>query len=75
VDLHPGEILKLCRIRKKISQERLAIMINEMAAPKQLTYQMQISRIESGIEVPDPHLKEAIERVLGQEVWPKTLDR
>lgn len=68
MELHPGEMMKLCRIRKKMSQEKLAMAINEMN-PTQLTYQMQISRIEAGNEEPDDHLKLSIERALGQVIW------
>ncbi|TVY07313.1 hypothetical protein [Paenibacillus cremeus] len=68
MDLHPGEIMKLCRIRKKLSQEKLAIDINEIYLA-QLTYQMQISRIEAGIEEPNEQLKSAIERALGRLIW------
>lgn len=68
MDLHPGEMMKLYRNRKKMSQEKLAMAINE-TNPKQLTYQMQISRIEAGIEDPDEQLKSAIERALGNTIW------
>jgi transcriptional regulator with XRE-family HTH domain len=68
VDLHPGEIMKLCRNRKKMSQEKLAMIIND-SNPGQLTYQMQLSRIESGFEEPDAQLKTAIEIALGHEIW------
>ena len=70
MDLHPGEMMKLCRIRKKMSQEKLAMVVND-SKPKQLTYQMQISRIEAGSEEPDDSLKMAIERTLGQLIWNK----
>lgn len=68
MELHSGEMMKLCRIRKKMSQEKLAMAINE-SDPKQLTYQMQISRIEAGIEEPNEQLKSAIELVLGHSIW------
>ncbi|MGF7033430.1 transcriptional regulator with XRE-family HTH domain [Paenibacillus mucilaginosus] len=66
MNLHPGEKMMLYRTRKNMSQEKLAMAVNEKY--KLHTYQMQISRIERG-EIPELILMMAIEKVLGAVIW------
>ncbi|GGG18757.1 helix-turn-helix domain-containing protein [Paenibacillus abyssi] len=73
-DFHPGEMMKLYRIRKKMSQEKLAMVINQKS-PHLLTYQMQISRIEQGKDHPEEPLRAAIECALGYQIWPNDVHK
>lgn len=62
-DIKPNELVKVYRQRKALTQEDLARAIN--------CSQMQISRIERGLTVPEPHQRIAIEAVLKQQIWSK----
>lgn len=70
LDIKPGEIMKMYRVRKGYSQERLALLINGKE-PKESLYQMKISRYESGYEVPEDDVKEIIDTLLGCKIWTK----
>lgn len=59
----PGELMKIHRIRKNLTQEDLAEKIG--------TYQVRISRLENQVEQPTAEEIQQIESVLGVAIWTK----
>jgi transcriptional regulator with XRE-family HTH domain len=62
MDLLPHEKLKLCRMRKSMTQEQLAALLH--------CSQMEVSRMERG-KKPNPNLQGKIEKILDAQIWPR----
>lgn len=69
IDASPGEKLRFFRTRKGLTQQGLAMVINENLISGPPTYQMQISRIEQEKENPSSELILLIERILEALIW------
>lgn len=61
VDFTPGELMRIHRIRKNMTQETLAEKIG--------SYQVRVSRLENEVEMPTPDEIENIEHVLETNIW------
>ncbi len=64
----PAEKLKLLRMRKGWTQEKLVEVLKEKN-PKLRVYQVMISRYEKNKEEPGTEIKQAINEIFGQSLW------
>lgn len=62
VDFTPGELMRIHRIRKEMTQEELAEKIG--------SFQVRVSRLENEVVLPTPEEIEKIEKVLEANLWP-----
>lgn len=69
LDASPGEKLRLLRARKGLTQEGLAMAINERLTSGPPTYQMQISRFEQEKVDPSSEMITLIESILDSLIW------
>jgi transcriptional regulator with XRE-family HTH domain len=63
MDFTPGELMRIHRIRKGLTQEELAEIIG--------SYQVRVSRLENQVEFPTCEEIEKIENALETAIWTK----
>lgn len=61
MDLTPGELMRIRRLRKGLTQIGLAEVVG--------SYQVRVSRLENEIETPTDEEVEKIENVLCTRIW------
>ncbi|WP_100526658.1 MULTISPECIES: helix-turn-helix domain-containing protein [unclassified Paenibacillus] len=61
MDYTPGELMRIHRTRKDMTQKDLANYIG--------SFQVRVSRLENGLKPPTPDEIKKIEKVLGTIIW------